>query len=178
MRLFIAIPFDDEMKQELVRVQDQLYDCGLSGNYTKEENLHLTLAFIGEYGDPQKVEEILEGIRFDSFDIRLQGIGSFRDLYWAGFAKQPELMRLAQQVRRALGGHAIPFDRKNFRPHVTLVRKAYFMNEEVTFPEDMSSAEMRVHEFVLMKSEFGKKGMIYTPIGVFPSDDLQPDDQI
>lgn len=176
MRLFIAIPFDDEMKQELVRVQDQLYDCGLSGNYTKEENLHLTLAFIGEYGDPGKVADVLEEIRFESFDINLEGIGSFSDLYWAGFAKQPQLISLAKRIRRALGDHGIPFDRKNFRPHVTLVRKAYFMNEEVSFPEDMSSAGMKVHEFVLMKSEFSRKGMIYTQVGVFPSDDTQTEE--
>ena len=55
MRLFIAITLSDAMKDALIDVQNTMYEHGVRGNYTKEENLHLTLAFIGEYPDPEAV---------------------------------------------------------------------------------------------------------------------------
>ena len=48
MRLFIAINLSDAMKDSLISTQNALYDRGVRGNYTPEENQHLTLAFIGE----------------------------------------------------------------------------------------------------------------------------------
>ena len=48
MRLFIAINLSDDMKAALLDLQNDLYDRGVRGRYTTEENLHLTLAFIGE----------------------------------------------------------------------------------------------------------------------------------
>ena len=51
MRLFISFNFDDEITDELVRLQRQLKDASVRGNFTKQENLHMTAAFIGEYGN-------------------------------------------------------------------------------------------------------------------------------
>ena len=47
MRLFIAVRLSEGMKDALVHAQKELYDCGVRGRFTAEENLHLTLAFIG-----------------------------------------------------------------------------------------------------------------------------------
>ena len=49
MRLFIAIQFPDRIKKALSYLQQDMRDIGIEGNYTKEENFHLTLVFIGEY---------------------------------------------------------------------------------------------------------------------------------
>ena len=43
MRLFIAINFDDKIKDELCLLIDKLKNYSVSGNFTKRENLHLTL---------------------------------------------------------------------------------------------------------------------------------------
>ena len=56
MRLFIAIQLDDTIKNALTGIQAALRAARVSGNYTKIENLHLTLAFIGEYDDPDYVK--------------------------------------------------------------------------------------------------------------------------
>ena len=80
MRLFIAIQLNDEMKDALTRLQKQLQRQGVRGNFTRRENLHLTLAFIGEYPDPYDVKDIMEAIDFEPFDISLDGMGSFGSL--------------------------------------------------------------------------------------------------
>ena len=55
MRLFIAIPPAPSFKESLIQIQKHLDSQGVQGNHTKEENLHLTLAFIGEYSDADEI---------------------------------------------------------------------------------------------------------------------------
>ena len=66
MRLFIAIQLSGEIRNGLSAVRTYLKDHGVRGNYTKTENLHLTLAFIGEYSDPDFVLEVLRSDRTKS----------------------------------------------------------------------------------------------------------------
>ena len=54
-RIFIAIRFNDEFKKALVSIQDALKARGVSGNYCPYDNLHMTLVFIGERYDLQKI---------------------------------------------------------------------------------------------------------------------------
>ena len=53
MRLFIAITFTEDMLDALSEIQDDLRRSNVRGSYTPRENLHMTLAFIGEYDDPE-----------------------------------------------------------------------------------------------------------------------------
>ena len=62
MRLFIAINLDDNIRDALAEMQESMRRQGVRGNYTKTENLHLTLAFIGEHGDPDAVNEALASV--------------------------------------------------------------------------------------------------------------------
>ena len=161
MRLFLAVQFDDSFRDQLIRLQDLMRDCGLEGSYTPAQNLHITLAFIGEYGDPDGIIDLIEEIEFEPFEIRLKGIGSFKDLYWAGIEKNPELDRLAKRVRRMLAENDIPFDRKRFLPHVTLVRNSVF-HHAMSLPENVPEASMIVSGITLYRSDRAKKGMKYT----------------
>ena len=67
MRLFIAICFDENMLDSLTEIQDDLIRCGVKGNYTARENLHMTLAFIGDYDDPEQIEEVMQNVPLRSF---------------------------------------------------------------------------------------------------------------
>ncbi len=167
MRLFVAIRFNDEILDALEELQADLLQSGLRGNYTRVENLHLTLAFIGEYGDVEAVKDALGNVEFSPFEISLQGIGRFGDLYWAGIRENEGLEKLAKRIRRALADAGIPFDKKKFNPHITLVRKALYRGHgalpEVTLPE----VGMQADHFLLMNSERGRNGMIYSEIGYF-----------
>ena len=75
MRLFIAIQFDEQILQELTHYQTTLKSNGVTGNFSRKENLHITLAFIGEYGDPDDVLDAMEEVTFRPFDIDLDGVG-------------------------------------------------------------------------------------------------------
>ena len=166
MRLFIAIQFNLEIKTALLSMQEKLKSANIRGNYTKPENLHLTLAFIGEYGDPDYVLETLEQVRFKPFELSPDGVGSFGKLWWAGLSASVELHNTAAQIWHLLADADIPFDRKKFSPHITLIREP----SKPTMPAiEVPAASMVVNEISLMRSERGRNGMIYTEIGTIRS---------
>jgi len=161
MRLFIAISLSPEIRGALRKVQDEMFDRGVRGNFTPEANMHLTLAFIGDYPDPEPVLDALAEVEFTPFPLSLDGIGSFGDLWWAGVKESAPLEAVVRRVRRALAAHDIPFDKKRFSPHITLVRKAKNRIPGVQLP----SAAMTVDTVSLMRSDRGRNGMIYTELG-------------
>ena len=166
MRLFIAIRLSPEMKAALTDAQRAMFRRGVRGNFTSEENLHLTLAFIGEYPSAEAVMDALSGVVFTPFDLRLDGIGRFGDLWWAGLRESAALTAVVRRVRRALAEHAIPFDRKRFTPHITLLRKATRDAAEIP----IAPAAMTVRTLSLMSSRRGRNGMIYTELGTIEAD--------
>ena len=166
MRLFIAINLSEGMKAALIDAQNEMYDGGVRGGFTTEENMHLTLAFIGEVPDAEPVLEALAAVSFTPFSLCLEGLGCFGDLWWAGMGASPPLDALARRIRRALAENGIPFDRKRFSPHVTLIRRARGDMPGVT----VGGAAMNVDAFSLMRSDRGRNGMIYTELGRFPAE--------
>ncbi len=159
MRLFVAIQLSEPVKDALIRAQNDMYDRGARGNFTPEENLHLTLAFIGEYPDPERVLEALPA--FGAFPLALEGLGCFGDLWWAGLRPSPPLEAVVRRLRRALAEDGIPFDRKRFSPHITLLRRATSTLPGIA----LAPASMTVDAISLMRSDRGRNGMIYTELG-------------
>ena len=165
MRLFIAINCEGELRRALLGLQDELRRRGVRGNYSRPENLHLTLAFIGEYGDPDRVLEALEPLRFTPLTLRLHGVGAFGETWWAGLEKCPELDLLARRLRHLLAEGEIPFDRKRFSPHITILREPRFQKDPRRDELQLPAAVQRVDRITLLCSTRGKNGMIYTPMG-------------
>ncbi len=166
MRLFIAIQFDDRVLDALTGFQSELREQGVKGNFTSEENLHLTLAFIGDYNDPDSVLEAMEASNFRPFDISLDGVGHFGDLFWMGLADNPALHAYVKRLRHCLADAGIPFDKKRFSPHITLIRRAEYKYGDEIPVYDVPEEKMRVENISLMRSDRGKNGMIYTEVGV------------
>ena len=165
MRLFIAICFDENMLDSLVEIQDDLMRSGVKGNYTPRENLHMTLAFIGDYDDPEQIVEVMQKVPLRSFSVKLSGFRPFRDMFFAELEENENLRDYVKRLRTALLDEEIPFDRKKFLPHVTLIRKADCTKEKAFLPEFQGGDSMKVNGISLMKSERGRHGMVYTEIG-------------
>ncbi len=169
MRLFTAIQLNEEIRASISEVQGSLMRRGVRGNYTPPENLHLTLAFIGEYPEPEDVLDAIASVPFSPFSLRLDGFGSFGDLWWVGLSQSEVLEAAVRRLRRALSDAGIPFDRKRFSPHITMIRKAAFSGRR--FPSvRIPPADMKVDRISLMRSDRGKNGMIYTELGSIHAD--------
>lgn len=166
MRLFIAIQLNDEMKDALTEIQENMQKLGVRGNFTRRENMHVTLAFIGEYDDPYEVKEVMEKIRFEPFEIGLNGLGNFHSLWWAGLTGTGGMGIVAKRLRRALADADIPYDRKKFKAHITLVRQPKIEGGKIPAEilQNLPQASMIVDHISLMRSDRGKNGVVYTEL--------------
>ena len=167
MRLFISVNLSEKMKKELSSVILDMKRSGAKANYTIPENMHLTLAFIGETDRINDILEALDELTFSAFKIRLNGFGHFGSLYWVGLEEQPDLYMLVKKIRGRLDAHNIPYDRKAFKAHITVARRV----ESVRPVRVMNpNASMEVRSFSLMKSERIRGRMKYTELAVWDAE--------
>ena len=164
MRLFIGINPSSELRKALVKAQGFLHRHGITGAYLTPENLHLTLAFIGEYPEIDPVLDAMENVEFSPFPIIYDHIGTFREsILWGGIEPSDSLTSLVKRLRYELAKADIPFDGAAFSPHFTLARHADF-NKGIP-PATITPVTMTVDRITLYRSDRGKNGMIYTEIG-------------
>ena len=114
---------------------------------------------------PEKILDVLDTVPFSPFSIHLDGIGNFDDLYWVGIAPNKELGTYVNRLRKALAQNGIPYDKKRFSPHITLIRRATLNCPLEKLLQNSPSATMEVTAVSLMSSTRGKNGMIYTKVG-------------
>ena len=62
MRLFIAVPFDGRATGRLVDEMLRLKNFAHSGNFTRRENLHLTIEFLGEV-EKKRLPEVKSALK-------------------------------------------------------------------------------------------------------------------
>lgn len=112
MRLFVGLRPSESLRAALAVLQDRLRAAGITGRYLDPRNLHMTLAFIGEW--PEHITPVLPQVAHP-FSIRLARPGIFPEakVLWAGVEESEPLHGLADQVRNNLTGHGIPLDRKS-----------------------------------------------------------------
>ena len=150
MRLFIAICLSDEMKKALISCMHDLKKQGVEGNYVPAQNLHMTLAFIGEYDAPGKVKRVISRVPMPEFRLSLSEKGNFGNILWAGVKGNQKLKTYVKELRAALKEEGIPFENDKFVPHITLIRK---VSAKKPYQVRLGKALMTVKRASLMKSE-------------------------
>ncbi len=124
MRLFLALDLPEPLLGALLRLQQ---DLGL-GRPLPEENLHLTLAFLGECSAEAaaQLDEALCASPLPGAHLRPQGLELFGGAQGralaATFAREPGLEALHARARGAARLAGVELPRRRFRPHVTLAR--------------------------------------------------------
>ena len=127
-RLFLALWPDIEVCAGLAAMGGRLREQ-LSGRLTRPETIHLTLVFIGDLAR-DRIPELIDGltkISVPAFRIEFDRAGCWRHnhiAYLAPSRPPEELLNLVEGLEAALNELTVGFDRRPYRPHVTLVRKA------------------------------------------------------
>ncbi len=150
MRLFIAISLSPEIQKALVACLHDLKKQGVEGNYVPAQNLHMTLAFIGEYDNPGKVRSVIQSVPFPEFRLCLSEKGNFGNTLWAGVKGNQKLKTYVKDLRAALAAAGIPCSQEKFVPHITLIRK---MSARNPYQLRIPKLEMTAKKASLMKSE-------------------------
>lgn len=160
MRLFVAVNFDERVKDTLCDTIRGFKEQTKSGVFTRRENLHLTLVFIGETQNIKSAVSAMDKISHEPFEICLSGIGRFRrsggDIYWAGIRESPMLFALQKSLHDNLAKNGFKLEDRKFSPHITLGRQvtpADIPPALDDFNEVLSHVRIPVGEIHLMKSE-------------------------
>ena len=165
MRLFVAILLPEPVKDALCRGISALKEQG-GGNFTRRENLHLTLAFLGETTKYREAVKALQTVQAAPFQLTLQKTGNFGPLIWAGAEAVPALMALQEQTAQALRSAGFRLDEKNFRPHLTLCRQfaPYDRLDRRRVEQAIGVPSFRVEKISLMNSERLNGKLTYTEV--------------
>jgi 2'-5' RNA ligase len=164
MRLFIAINFNVDTRKRLIALREELRGKAVRGNFSRDENLHLTLAFIGEVSPKMldKIKAIMDTVTFEPFGVAIDHFGTFSrgTLWWAGLREDKPLMLLQRETEHKLALCGFEMDSRDYHPHITLGR------EVVTDarPWEIESFGEAVDSFELMQSERVGGKLTYTAI--------------
>jgi len=134
----------------------------LGGRRTRNESIHLTLAFLGDVSPAAlaRLSEVPPDIPVAPFELVVDRLGAWNHngIGWAAPSAIPgPLIRLERRLSRWLAQEGFELDARTFRPHVTLVRRATGRKAECGF----EPVHWPVTEFVLVRSDRDAAGSVY-----------------
>jgi RNA 2',3'-cyclic 3'-phosphodiesterase len=169
-RLFVAIRPPGQVRDLLIDSMDESPALGWVG----EDNLHLTLRFIGDVERPLANDLVvaLARVRYPAFALAIQGTGRFDrwsgGALWAGVEPRKAVAELAAKVERACQSAGIVPERRAFHPHITLARynrsKAEAASDFERRNADLASRPFPVEQFILFESHLSRHGAHYEEI--------------
>ncbi|HLX69789.1 MAG TPA: RNA 2',3'-cyclic phosphodiesterase [Verrucomicrobiae bacterium] len=187
LRLFVAISLPDPVKDEIEKAQRQLRSAfpGKLVRWTKREQFHLTLKFLGNVRQ-SRVSELIPALRetcmpLSELQVCAEGMGFFPDarfprVIWVGVRDHKNLLfRLHEVVEagvaRVIGGRPD----KTFKGHVTLGRierirrqDAETLAELVAPISKLSFGEWTANKIELIRSQLSSSGSRYTTLATIP----------
>ncbi len=185
VRLFVGLELDPQLIGDIADARGGVE----SAHWQRDNQLHLTLAFIGDASRKAKreIEDALARIRFEPFEMTLSGVGMFGKpkqpkVLWAGVENKYPLMHLHEKIAAAMDQIDVEIDRRKFKPHVTLARfrrgASARVGDWLTENERLSTGPMFADRFTLFSSERTSEGSFYRQEAEFHADgfDMLSDD--
>jgi 2'-5' RNA ligase len=177
IRTFIAIELADSVRQKIGALQDELKRDREKISWTKAENIHLTLKFLGDT-DEAKIDDIADVItksvgELSRFKLRVTGLGAFPNfrrprVLWVGMPNPPiSLIEIAENIDQQLGEIGFQTEDRKYSPHLTVARVKAALSEQFTQKlksREFDGGEFEVTEVLLIKSDLHARGAVYTPL--------------
>jgi 2'-5' RNA ligase len=173
-RLFVAIRPPEPIRDLLIDAMDD----SPALRWVGDEQLHLTLRFIGEVERPiaNDITVELERVRSPAFSLSVVGVGKFEQrnggALWAGVQPKAPAAALAAKVERAVQQAGLEPEHRAFMPHITLARwnrrNAEAVDAFLRRNADLRSEPFRIDRFILFESRLSRHGPHYEEIAEFP----------
>ncbi len=172
-RLFVAIRPPEDIRDTLIDAMDDSPELG----WVQDDNLHLTLRFIGEVERPlaDDIALALSRIRSERFELRVAGVGIFErrtgGALWAAVQPKEPVAALAAKVERACAAAGLEPERRAFHPHITLARfKRNSATAAQAFLERnraLATPAFAADRFILYESHLSRHGAHYEAVAEF-----------
>ena len=181
LRLFVAIPMPEAVRTEIVRVQQELQRLVSRDavRWTKPEQFHLTLRFLGDVPAERvaALQEAVNAVCLGSSALRLraQGVGFFPNarsprVIWAGVNDgEGRLVDLQKKIEAAVQPFAEGPSSENFAGHVTIGRVKFLKRPDIEklaahaqAIKDRLFGEWTANEVELIRSDLAPTGARHT----------------
>lgn len=124
MRLFIGLPIPSELAEALT-LPARAIELP-KGRWTKPENIHLTLVFLGEVAEPtlQPIERELSELTFARFQLKVTSLSTFprAGVLFAEVELTRALLQLQSKVAASMARCGFAPEDCPYHPHITLAR--------------------------------------------------------
>ena len=170
MRLFTGIELPAAWREALDRGTAGLRRAGVRANFTRRDNYHLTLVFLGETGRAEEAAAALDRVEAPSFLLRSAAPGCFAgrggDIWWLGVEPLPGLMAVQAQLEAALRNAGFSPETRPYRPHITLARRVRSPAgpEPLLVPGLFPTLEAQASKLTLFSSERVDGVLRYLPV--------------
>jgi RNA 2',3'-cyclic 3'-phosphodiesterase len=173
-RVFISVELPEKAKKEIAAIQKEIAERDLiQGKFTKPENLHLTLKFLGEISEDMigRVREAIKQVETGKFRVEFDKVGVFNEnfirIIWLSL-KGEELVRLQKEIDKNLSEFFPTEDR--FMAHITIARPKFVEDKKKLFEviENLKVEKIcfEVDKFFLMESKLKKQGPEYVTLDI------------
>ncbi|MTH45160.1 RNA 2',3'-cyclic phosphodiesterase [Intestinirhabdus alba] len=164
-RLFFALALPDATREEIIRWRAECFPPE-AGRPVAADNLHLTLAFLGEVSAEKRraLTQLAGRIRQPGFTLRLDDAGQWprSGIVWLGPRRSPRgLLQLADMLRAQAARSGCYQSPRPFHPHITLLRD---VGQALAIPPPGFSWSFPVREFALYASAFSRGRTRYTQL--------------
>jgi 2'-5' RNA ligase len=175
-RLFVSLTLPDPCRA----VVTGLYDTIEGVTWSRPEQLHLTMRFLGDVESDltARIETALAGIRVKSFLLPLEGVGRFpprgpAKVLSVGIGRGNTLLfQLRQKIDDALLAAGWRGELRNFNPHITVARMQNAPQESVDYwlyhHQEFVGPLFKVGSFQLMRSTLQPNGAVHALRRDFP----------
>ncbi len=178
IRLFIALLIPNEIRTQLINQCKKIVADYYSYNWEKEEKIHLTLKFIGDFKEellPQLMKEIGFIQSLKSLDCEINKLGFFYKndepkILWANLKTENRIFKVVEELNSKLEKFDVKTDNRNFKAHLTLLRLKKHPGELFIKAIEESILEklnFNSSQIALIKSTLTKQGSIYKELKVF-----------
>ncbi len=174
MRVFVGININEDIKRKIIDLQKEISAIPSKISFTKVENIHITLKFLGKISEEEcknfieKIEKVLSGR--EKFYLHLKGFGGFPCIsnprvLWIGMQENNNLLEIQQDIESISDKFGIPSER-NFKGHITIARN----KNKIDIPalkqleeklRDFGWGDIRVDEIDIIESRLKLTGPEY-----------------
>lgn len=171
-RIFLALWPDTALRTRLATAGGKLHQS-LDGRPTRPDTIHLTLVFIGNLARSRLIElgQALHSVSAAGFGTVFDQAECWRHnrIGFLAPSQPPEaLFRLVSMLETRLDQMAIPFDRRPYMPHITLIRQAHCPSENQAAEFDCEPIKWPAKDFVLVESVASPAGASYRIVERYP----------
>lgn len=169
-RLFVAIRPPAAIREACLDAMD---DGPAGWAWQDDEQLHLTLRYIGEVERPvaEDIASALETVNAKPLSLALAGVGWFdhgpRGALFARVTPREPLAALHAKIDRLLVAVGLKAEQRAFFPHITLARRrrgaddpAIWLERHAALASDPAAAS----HVTLYESHLGQRGSAYEPV--------------